>query len=51
MRESGLMAIFNGLTTIEEVVRETVLEYENEDCERSEEAMPTIKYEVMDTSP
>src|SRR5262249_45697878 len=28
LRESGLRAIFNGVTTIEEVVRETVLEDE-----------------------
>ena len=28
LRESGLRAIFNGLTSIEEVVRETVLEDE-----------------------
>ncbi len=26
LRESGLRAIYNGITTIEEVVRETVLE-------------------------
>ena len=26
LRESGLRAIYNGVTTIEEVVRETVLE-------------------------
>ena len=29
LRESGLRAIFNGVTTIEEVVRETVLEDED----------------------
>ena len=28
LREAGLRAIFNGVTTIEEVVRETVLEDE-----------------------
>jgi type IV pilus assembly protein PilB len=28
LRESGLRAIFNGLTTIEEIVRETVMEDE-----------------------
>ena len=26
LRESGMQAIYNGITTIEEVVRETVLE-------------------------
>ena len=29
LRESGLRAIYNGITTIEEVVRETVLEDED----------------------
>jgi type IV pilus assembly protein PilB len=28
LRESGLLAIYDGMTTIEEVVRETVLEEE-----------------------